>query len=424
MSHREKRQRKSIQMEIDDNDLSDIETQEEPFNPLKNVQWKFLNSDITRAPSRQDLLRYPSQILTDPKYIDEDAYNFKMWKEEYMHSIDDMASHAHSNQFYQSSSTSNLERSTNPTSTTQILFIDENDEDQQQTLRSYRPPSFAPHSARTRQIPLSEEEILRQTEEYLLTLNRIEHEAKLDDRSKSADYYKKQQLAQNVYLAKRDRLNHIPSTEQLLQNVTDFEQECLSGSGLPKSRKSKTSQFDGDEWNNSRSPSPVIIWRPSSRITIAKDLPPNLRSTYDQKQSKLHDLIEQTVSCLELQDDGNMDNANILTVHDQNEEREKKKETKRVEWNSSKRSFPPRIVYGEWYVSPKKWKVRRKGECVEHTNKTDIDPQLEKQANDLKETIPDLFISKKYKLYILNQKDPNKRDLPDYLQNVDVNEKD
>jgi len=392
--------------------------EEEEFNAFKNIQWRFVDSNITRTPSRRDLLQYPSEVLTDPRFQDENTQNFRTWKQNYFESMD--VTNFMYNELNDDSPqfTENQTNETYENSTNQILFINADDDDYEHAHYPLQPPSFAPDSARTKRIPQTEEEILRETEEYLISLNRISKYAE-NIQSNQTKYVQQPQNAENEYMQKRKVFSTIPSTEQLLQNVTDFEQQCKNEK-LYSSRSrasicnTSRSVLSDDEWNNSRSPSPVIIWRPSSRITIARDLPSNLKSVFspDIEQNHHAESTENNLSCLEQDDNDNDINNDVL-------KKEEKKKQKKERWNSNKRNLSPKIVYGAWYIHPKKWVVKRKGKVTEYNNDNAKNPVLEKKASDLAKTIPELFISKKYKEYILNQKNPNKRNLPDYLQNVE-----
>lgn len=423
--------------------------QEEAFNPFAHVHWRFLDGTLTREPSRQDLLRYPSEVLTDPQFSNEDVHDFEVWKREYLQSLDVagfMYREPQDNAKNISTANSNTELAPSALSqvpSAQILFIND-DEDITTDSKA--------QNVSTSQLPLTEEEILRQTEEYLMSLNRIsQHISKVDqlehvpvdnaDRAKSADfiakYLEQQRGAQNGYIHKRNVFSTIPSTQQLLQNVIDFELHCeneahrCSPRRTGGSRDSSNHKEAEDDWNDSRSPSPVIIWRPSSRVTIAKDLPSNLHSVYipeDGDDVNVDKVIgrqfevdgdEHNVSCLELQGV-----RSAYAAKEAHIDEERKGEERKPEWNAHKRShIRPAIKYGAWFIPPRKWKVRHKGNVIEYKNNDAVNPELEKKADHLGAIIPDLFISKMYKVYIETHKDHTKRDLPAYLEGVDINEK-
>ena len=383
-------------------------------------------------------------MLTDPQFTNEDVHDFEVWKQEYLESLD-VAGFMYNqlNDNVLSAVNSNTDLATSNANSAQILFI--NDEDEAADTKSKadsksKAPSFKPQSPRNQQLPLTEDEILRQTEEYLMSLNRIsQHISKVDhldnvdvaDRSKSADFIAKYLEQQNGYVHKRNVFSTIPSTQQLLQNVADFEQHCENEMHLSSAKDTKEDADDAaDDWNDSRSPSPVIIWRPSSRVTIAKDLPSNLHSVYIPEEDTVADELaqfkldgvdpdEHNVSCLELQGV-----KSAYAAKDAHIDEERKGEEQQPEWNAHERTHKrPAIKYGAWFVPPHKWKVRTKGDVVEQTNKDAANPELERKAAHLGSVIPDLFISKMYKVYIETHKDQTKRYLPAYLEAVDVNEK-
>ena len=428
--------------DIDSGDMADIENseilkeakKEEGFNPFENVSWKFLDGNLTKQPSRQDLLRYPSGVLTDPQFQDENQHNFDVWRQDYLESLDVAGF------MYDQMTTNDFGDFSKSDSINKLLYINDD---------------------KNEKIPQTEEDILRETEEYLLSLNRIsQHISDIDhlqdsDRAKTANFISKfleqQQNEENEYIHKRNMLSSIPSTQQLLQNIIDFEKKCeneMRYSQSTKSNKNNQSDLDqddddddeddddedednndnnnnnknnNDDWDNSRSPSPVIIWRPSSRVTVAKDLPKNLKSVYAQQEKNVSYLEYQGVN-----DNINInDNINETKENPQNQttDKPKSKIVHKEKWNSNKRKFPAPIEYGAWYIPPNKWVVRKKGEIIEETSKDSTNPELERKATHLSETIPTLFISKMYKTYIMTHKDQNKRYLPKYLDNVEINDK-
>ena len=69
-------------------------------------------------------------------------------------------------------------------------------------------------------------------------------------------------------------MSNIPSTEDLLKHVDTFEKSTMD-SGTNAGLKGENAK--NEEWEGSRSPSPVIIWRPSSRVELATDIPKELK---------------------------------------------------------------------------------------------------------------------------------------------------
>ena len=105
----------------------------------------------------------------------------------------------------------------------------------------------------------------------------------------------------------------------------------------------------------------------------------------------------------------------------------------RPKWNASETQTKPRIKYGAWYIPIKKWKKKKVcNDGSDRCNRDEIEsssyyqklrkqnPQLFEQQKELNEKIPQLFISKAYKQWIVNQQDPAKQIVPQYLQNVNL----
>ena len=94
----------------------------------------------------------------------------------------------------------------------------------------------------------------------------------------------------------------------------------------------------------------------------------------------------------------------------------------RPEWNGHDVSEKnKKITYGAWYIPSKKWKLKINGKLQnDETIKKETDPDLDKREEQLSKTIPELFISKMYKNYIINHENPIKRILPKYLNSVTI----
>ena len=203
---------------------------------------------------------------------------------------------------------------------------------------------------------------------------------------------------------------HASSDE--MQNITDTEYSRDSGGSSP------------DE-DPHRPPSPIIIWRPSARVQIATDLPPELvaelldgenvsgAGAAGKADGERHDFMQK----------GDLSSAGAAIAmkgHSSKMWRMKKKKKKR-----------PRR-YGAWYVKPSQWNDMMSGKLEvtssQHEQKgfsvdSDIDRVIDGKVKEMKAVIPKLFIAKSYRAWLMKQNKTKPSDalpLPSYLARDEV----
>ena len=220
---------------------------------------------------------------------------------------------------------------------------------------------------------------------------------------------------------------------------------------------------DDDESDRSRSPSPIIIWRPAARVKVATDVPPEL----------LEDLLEEE----DEEEDGPFEmtagNASPpLTGRSQMSGATITKRNRRVS-SFAADHIPPqlsqslamtrpsgRIIkrpdvhrvtganlrrkkgrdfkknYGAWYIKPDLWKdcasgkgekvLAQKQEGVSETEKMrqEMARALDETSAELEKKLPKLFITKQYRTYLIEQSKRAHTEalpLPHYLNTKDDN---
>ena len=281
-------------------------------NPFIGIRWTFLEETETQdfvSPGLVQLEQDDEYQLhagsyhgytshnTDQAHLD---HQFETWKDQYMTSLQIP--------FESFEPNSNRSNSIAPTN--------------KQHDEILRQATFNPDSPRMKQLEQTENDIMKQTQQYIDSLNELSqtlepqsvlHRAipeSVNTKTKHATFFNKTSpIIQNnghlsvydEYKQKHDVLSKIPSTEQLLNDMRNFEKQ-LENEMIPienQNTHNKLEQTDHDDqttpgnsrgrsrqkiepkndndWNDSRSPSPVIIWRPSSRVKLATDIPPQLK---------------------------------------------------------------------------------------------------------------------------------------------------
>jgi hypothetical protein len=183
-----------------------------------------------------------------------------------------------------------------------------------------------------------------------------------------------------------------------------------SGSVLPEDKDSILTNRDGsdeddsdDEEDSNRPDSPIIIWRPSARVQIADDLPPELvaellghpspSSTNGGKNAAPSSPRSPRSPRLG-GGGGGGDHA----------------------WNSGRGKGKPSFLkkdYGAWYLRPKEWNKSMTGELknayekaqqvrVGGTN-SEVDRVIEEKSAELNQILPKLFISNAYREWLEKQ---------------------
>jgi hypothetical protein len=225
----------------------------------------------------------------------------------------------------------------------------------------------------------------------------------------------------------------------------------------------------------SRSPSPLIVWRPTARVKVASDITPALRSAlmgdvledptkrmakneenkHALDQNKFKEQIDQKMNAIEsvvlsgpTGGDSDADEDVVADADDsaavQKQWGRRKKRVKRKKYvaptlpDSSFTYVPPkrgrRPEYGAWYIDPKKWRLRHAHEFEGSESDSDVassqllDTMQGKESsqpepiggkeNQLLQDIPYLYISRAYKTFIKDIGD-NER-IPHYLKACDV----
>ena len=214
----------------------------------------------------------------------------------------------------------------------------------------------------------------------------------------------------------------------------------------------------------SRSPSPIIIWRPAARVKVATDVPPEL----------LEDLLnedeeEQEVEKPRRRKPTNVSRSRrISSFHASHSPKNSDglSATKSLTLKEMRKSRSPRLnpemeinemsktgskipnstltrlknrpkykdfkhKYGAWYINPTKWNdcahgqgekaLATKGQVTSETEKMrqEMSSALDETQKKLGEAIPKLFITEQYRTYLLQKNRQARAEalpLPHYLQ--------
>lgn len=63
-------------------------------------------------------------------------------------------------------------------------------------------------------------------------------------------------------------------TTTIVSKITNVFDDSID---FTQRERTKNRETQESEWNDSRSPSPVIVWRPTARVKLATDIPPALK---------------------------------------------------------------------------------------------------------------------------------------------------
>lgn len=447
--------------------------------PLKHAYlfWRFLDGGEinSHSTSRKELLiKYPSEIFQNARFTHEtgnqDEYNFEQWKLQYLQSLnvtnENTQQHTIANNFSKNNDEilflnfeNNIHQNTPPTITPtsasikRQLFINRNNKNEHNiTIKN---ATAYDHS---KDIELN---ILQQTENYIQALNALSNEIIEEQQNKNIhnlnciEHKTTNRLKSdnNDFQTKLNLLTTLPSTKDLLKEIEKFEKNLENEAEEKRKynsvQKSTETDIDEDEnestddWNNSRSPSPVIIWKPSSRVQIATDLPSKLKSIYVKgsastainptaQSANNMSIIEEEysdISYLELQgikpvqssidynSYENIKNRKFIEA-EQKWNSNHPQSNKSSKYSSNKINIKKKVQYGQWYIPPHKWRVKKEGEKCKQQKKGKRNAELDEKEKHLKNVLPQLFISKMYKDYIINHENTDKRNLPSYLLNI------
>ena len=392
------------------------------MNEFENAYkiWKFVEPHDLKLASESDLDGYPSALECYPEYQNEEMYEYEQWKQNYLLT---------------------MQRRTQTTSHNNNIYRQNNNKRETKSAPSRL------NSLQMLHIPSTAKDILCQTQRYIKSLNELTKTINNTDMNikynNNALNYMNNNNNNKLKDTKYLLLSKIPSTEKLLNNIIELENELTSlNNNNINDELINNDEYknyvdilldDFDEWhtnNNDKLLSPNIVWKQSSRVEVATELPNELCSAYFtipkeiNKENKNKKNIKNNYK----------ENKNINKLKRQNVKIAKSQHTMENEKNNEKLKMiieqPSwnyndtkgikkinKIKYGEWYLNPKKWKIKNINKINNemYNNNYNID---NKKLNELKKKIPKLFISKMYKQYILNQKGSKKVNLPKYLENV------
>ena len=219
-----------------------------------------------------------------------------------------------------------------------------------------------------------------------------------------------------------------------------------------------------DDLDESRSPSPIIIWRPAARVKVATDVPPEL----------LEDLLDDDDE-EDLEQDGRHRPSTLASsrrmssfhaAHSPKTDGGKNVTTKASTFKEMSKSKSPRLKpehemqqlanaknkmpmstlekikrrpkyrdfkhkYGAWYIKPDKWNdcangraekvltIKGKGTSETEKMRQEMSTALDETQKKLEKKIPKLFITEQYRRYLLDQNKQSHTQalpLPHYLQ--------
>jgi len=222
------------------------------------------------------------------------------------------------------------------------------------------------------------------------------------------------------------------ASEESMQDTLDQEVEKVIHEGAENQAEVPTQN------DRSRSPSPVIIWKPSARVKLATDLPPELKSVFLHDYCEGNDTTSPKVRAVA---PGGITNSGAAVTHNQggsqsantspnarSSPKKKKVEPKRTyiglersldsTFNYQAKEPKPKQTYGAWYLPPVRWrrktgKVSRNGDDGNNVTSLDFssmkytvaakgkpNPGMIAKINEMKNEIPHLHIAQAYKSFL------------------------
>jgi hypothetical protein len=219
-----------------------------------------------------------------------------------------------------------------------------------------------------------------------------------------------------------------------------------------------------DDLDESRSPSPIIIWRPAARVKVATDVPPELledllddeeeemKTTNKQKRPSNIKRSRRMSSFHASHSPKSSNGKNVTTKFSTFKEKAQSKSPRLkpdqeiIALANGKNKMPMSTLekikrrpkyrdfkhkYGAWYIKPDKWNACANGRAekvltVKGKSKSETEKMRQEMSTALDETqkklekkIPKLFITEQYRKYLLEhnrQTNTQALPLPHYLQ--------
>jgi hypothetical protein len=180
--------------------------------------------------------------------------------------------------------------------------------------------------------------------------------------------------------------------------------------------------------DRTRSPSPVIIWRPNARVKLATDISPDLRAALLGGESSKQAQANNTTGKQQQQQQQQQKKQRLPRIAPR-----KKKPVRHIpsSFDYTAPNRQPRPQYGAWYLPTKKWRLRYPKEYEGDEDDSDGDTprarikehhakrdrELTKRQEKCDAEIPSLYISRAYKSFVRHHRS-NTTKMPKYLRNV------
>lgn len=164
--------------------------------------------------------------------------------------------------------------------------------------------------------------------------------------------------------------------------------------------------------NSPRSTSPIIIWRPTARVRLARDIPPELKSAFLEETSPTPSHVLSSAADLSSETSRS---SRATAPKPRGRRHVNRPPPQEVQQEVSTRHR--RNMYGAWYLPKNKWSCREEPEdsraqsriAVDYYNAStrtaanteNYNPVLMEKAAKLQGDIPSLYISKAYKSYLM-----------------------
>ena len=282
-----------------------------------------------------------------------------------------------------------------------------------------------------------------------------------EDMSSSALQAKHQTDLQQE-IEQRTNVDHLFDDDDLAYpGAIDETKMELNGEQREEREVGVYSEDDGSDFesDHSRSPSPIIIWRPAARVKVATDVPPELLEdlledddSEDEvpQAAKRNSFIKKPIPQQEAAKKAVLKKSKRLsTFTSSHKTKENPKRPKPVKKKTDgtrrpdvhrpltdaekrkKKGIDLKRNYGAWYIKPELWKdcAEGKGEKVLKTREAttsetekmrqEMTKELDNNAKELEKKIPKLFITDQYRKYLMAQNKHAHSEalpLPHYLQ--------
>ena len=434
---------------------------------LKNVRWKFLNE--ARANKVETIWSQKDRMMNP-----EGAYNSTGVDTGYQNELDDVGAHSAYNNVASvhlpsKSSGMFLKFSGDEYDRKRLEYVKQlegalsQSEFPSQILKylSYEDPNVAPGSEAGQTVGVNDSENRNQLEK--LTLQRKqqwEEEEEPLTRETIRKHHEERILREEIEARTNiENMFHEDSNGNLIRK------DSMDADANPLDYEDETSDAAFyDDLEESRSPSPIIIWRPAARVKVATDVPPELLQDLLSEEEE-----EQEVEKSKRKRPANVSRSRrISSFHASHSPKNsdgllatKSSTLKEVAKSRSPRLNPEMEIkemsktgskipsstlaklknrpkykdfkhkYGAWYINPTKWNdcahgkgekaLTTKGQVTSETERMrqEMSLALDETQKKLGEKIPKLFITEQYRSYLLQKNRQTRADalpLPHYLQ--------